>query len=183
MKKNLLTKITLCAILSAFATITFTIENLFPPLFIPGSRMGLSNVFILLSAILLGGKYAFCTLIIKSTLGSLFAGNVSQIIYALPAGAIALSIELAILFFIKRTSIVSISVCGAVINATLQNLTFCLITGTIEFLCYLPYLSLISIFSGLIVGLAVYLIIKHLPIESLTHNLNEHNVRENKIEN
>lgn len=171
MKKRLLTKITLCAILSAFATITFTIENLFPPLFIPGARMGLSNVFILLSAILLGGKFAFFTLIIKSTLGSLFAGNVSQIIYSLPAGMITLSIELVLLFFTKKVSILSVSVCGAVVNVTLQNLTFCLVTGTIEFLCYLPYLSLISIFSGLIVGFAVYLIIKHLPIERLTQNL------------
>jgi uncharacterized membrane protein len=47
-------KITLTAILSALALITFLIESLFPPLFIPGARLGLANLFILIAIVILG---------------------------------------------------------------------------------------------------------------------------------
>ena len=105
-------KVTLCAILSALGTIAFTIEGLFPPLFLPGARLGVSNIFILLAAIILGGKYAFITLMVKTVLGSLFAGNLSMILYSLPAGAIALTVELIIIYIIRKTSVVAVSVGG-----------------------------------------------------------------------
>ncbi len=158
-------KVTLCAVLSALGTIAFTIEGLFPPLFLPGARLGVSNIFILLSAILLGGKYGFITLIVKTVLGSLFAGNLSMILYSLPAGAVALTVELIIIYIIKKTSVLAVSVAGAVLNTTVQNIAFCLITGASEYLAYLPYLALISVISGLFVGFAVYLILRYLPIK------------------
>jgi len=167
MRRNTTTfKITLCAVLTAFALITFVLEGLFPPLFLPGARMGISNVFILLTAIILGYKYGYAVLIVKTVLGSLFAGNVSAVMYSLPSGAIALALELILLHFCKNVSIISVSVLGAVVNATGQNLVFCLVTGATEYLAFLPYLSLISIVSGIIVGFTVYLAVKKLPIGS-----------------
>lgn len=156
-------KITLCACLSALGTIAFTIESLFPPLFLPGARLGISNVFILLSAILLGGKYGYITLAVKTILGSLFSGNPSMILYSLPAGVVALTIELIIIYLIKKTSVLATSVAGAVINTTVQNLIFCLVTGAFEYLAYLPYLAIISLISGIFVGFAVYLVLRYLP--------------------
>ena len=163
MKNVRLYKLVLCALLSALALITFTIESLFPPIILPGARLGLSNVFILLCLILLGVPYAFSALVIKTIIGSLFAGNISMILYSLPAGAIALSIEIIILYFVKKSSIVSVSVAGAILNSALQNLTFCIVTGFIEYLSYLPYLTLIAIPSGVLIGFIVYLIAKRLP--------------------
>ena len=92
--KNLITKkITLCALLSTFALIVFMLEGLFPPIIIPGAKMGLSNVFILLGIIILGHWYGFAILLVKVVLGSVFAGNVSGIIYSLPAGLITCIFE------------------------------------------------------------------------------------------
>ena len=88
--------------------------------------MGISNIFILLTAVILGGKYGFSVLIVKTVLGSLFAGNISAVIYSLPSGAVALTLELLLLRFSNRVSVVAISVLGAVINSVGQNLTFCL---------------------------------------------------------
>ena len=79
MKHSLTYKISLCALLSAFALISFVLEGLFPPLFRPGARMGLSNVFILIAIYFLGAKYALAVLVIKTVLGSLFGGNISAI--------------------------------------------------------------------------------------------------------
>ena len=159
MNKTKTFKFTLCAILTAFAIITFVIENLFPPLFFPGAKMGISNVFILLSLIILGPTYAFITLVVKTVLGSLFAGNISAILYSLPAGAIALSVEILAIVLLKKVSVVAVSILGAVINISLQNVTFCLLTNTIQYLYYLPDLALIGVVSGLIVGFTTYLIV------------------------
>ena len=155
-------KISLCGILSAAALISFMLENLFPPIILPGARLGISNAFILLSAILLGWKYGIATLIIKTVIGSIFAGNLSAIIYSLPAGLIALTLELILLHFMS-VSVVATSVLGAVINTTVQNLTFCLVTNAVEYLIYLPYLGLIGAVGGVAVGLIVYLVVKKLP--------------------
>ena len=172
MKKLPLYKITACAILTALALISFMIESLFPPILIPGARLGVSNVFILLSLILLGTPYAFITLTIKCLLGSIFAGNISAILYSLPAGLISLGIETIILLFYKKFSIVAVSTAGGILNLTVQNVAFCLITNSIEYLYYLPYLALIGSISVLTVGFIVYLIVKFLP-DSITNKLFE----------
>lgn len=163
MTNSLLKKIAFCGILSTLALISFLIENLFPPLFFPGARMGVSNLFILIALIYLSPKYAYATVIIKTVIGSIFSGNPSAVLYSLPAGLISLTAEWLLLYYCKQVSIVAISVLGAVINICTQNIVFMLLTHTPEYLIYLPYLSLISIFSGLIVGLTTYLIIKKIP--------------------
>ena len=181
MKRISTFKLVFCGIFSALATVAFIIESLFPPLFLPGARMGVSNIFILLSALTLGSVYGFITLFVKVTLGSLLSGNVFSIVYSLPSGMIALAVELLILNFCNQVSIVCISVFGAVLNITVQNATFCLITKTTEYLYYLPYLSLMGIIGGLIVGFAVYLIIKILPNKLFSKIYNE-NEQEKKLE-
>lgn len=163
MRNLSLKKLALCGLLSALSLITFLIENLFPPLIIPGAKIGLSNVFILLSALILGAGYGYITLIIKVLLGSFFSGNISAIVFSLPSGAIALTLEVIALYFIKRSSIISVSVLGAVVNITTQNLIFCIYTQTPQYLVYLPYLALIGVLGGIITGFAVYIICKRLP--------------------
>ena len=163
MRNKRIYKIALTGLFAALATIAFTIESLFPPIILPGARMGISNVFILLSTITLGVGSGFATLIIKIVLGSLFSGNLSSMLFSLPAGIVSLSIETVLIFAVKNISIPAVSVAGAVVNTTLQNTVFCLVTKTAEYLCYLPYLALISAVTGLIVGFAVYLAVKKLP--------------------
>lgn len=160
-------KITFTALYSALALIAFYVESLFPPLIIPGAKMGVSNIFILLSVITISPIHGFITLITKVVFGSLFIGNFSAILYSLPSGIIAVIVEIIILRYSKKVSIISTSICGAVINITLQNLVFCLITGTVGYLVYLPYLAIIGVVGGTITGLTVYLAIKRLPTLSV----------------
>lgn len=164
MKKENVKKIALCGILTALAVISFTIESLFPPLIIPGARMGISNIFILFAIICLGYKYGLAVMIIKVILGSLFSGNVSSLIYSLPAGLISCIIEILFIERFEKFSIVSISVLGSVLNVSTQNFIFCLVTNTMEYLRYLPYLVCIGAVTGLIVGFTLYLLIKKIPL-------------------
>ena len=175
MKNKHVFNLSLAGLFACLATITFTLESLFPPIIIPGARMGLSNVFILLSALTLGYEYGFAVLIIKTVLGSLFSGNISALMYSLPCGLIALTIQLILFFNFRKVSILAVSVFGAVINIVLKNLVFCLITKTFEYLVYSPYLSVIGAISGFIVGLCVYAVIKKLPESFFLHNKGEKN--------
>lgn len=170
MKKTF--KFSMCALLSGLALLSFMLENLFPPLIIPGARMGISNVFILLAIFMLGKWYAFAVLIIKCVLGSIFAGNPSAMLYSIPSGVISLLIQMLLILKVKNLSLVSISILGAVINITIQNVVFCIIGNALIYMYYLPYLLLVSLLSGLIVGCATLLLVKKLP-EKLFDKTNE----------
>lgn len=163
MKKTSLNKITFTAMLSALALIAFMLENLLPPLVLPGARLGLSHVFILLAVIVIGNGYGYAVFIVKVTLGSIFAGNVSSLIYSLPAGAVALTSEIFLLNFYRKFGVISVSIFGGSINLLLQNVMFSLTTGVSEYLAYAPYLALLGMISGAIVGTIVYLTDKKLP--------------------
>ncbi|MBQ9514423.1 MAG: Gx transporter family protein [Clostridia bacterium] len=154
-------KIVLCALFSALSVISFLIENLFPPIIIPGAKLGVSNIFILLSVVILGGAYGYATLIVKILFGSLFAGNISMALYSFPAGIIALSVEIPLIKKTKAFSLLAVSVVGSLLNLTVQTTVFCLITKSFEYFSYLPYLALIGAISGAIVGASVSLIITY----------------------
>jgi heptaprenyl diphosphate synthase len=172
MRKDISRKITITAVLSALSTLAFMLESLFPPLIIPGARMGLSNVFILFTVIVVGYRYGFIVMIVKIILGSTFSGNLSAILYSLPAGLMSCAIQVCLVHFTKNVSLLAISVFGAVVNSVIQNVVFCLVTKTWEYLSYVPYLSLVAIISGLIVGFATYLLIKKIPLKFIAETNN-----------
>lgn len=163
-------KITVSGILAAFALIAFMLENLFPPLFVVGGRLGIANFFVLTAGILLGFWYGAGVLAVKCVLGSIITGNFGAILYSLPAGCIAYAVQMAVILFAPKTSVICASVLGGVINACLQNITFCLITATPEYITYIPYLALVGVIGGAVVGTAVYLTIKNIP-ERVFYNL------------
>ena len=156
-------KIAFTAALSALALIAFMLENLFPPLFIVGGRIGIANFFVLIAGIVCGFRYGFSALAVKAVLGSILTGNAGAILYSLPAGAVAYTAEMVIILFAPKISLIAASVLGGTVNACLQNAAFCLITKTPEYFAYMPYLALIGLLGGAIVGTAAYLTIKHLP--------------------
>lgn len=164
MKKFSTKKIAGLGVLTALALITFIIESLFPPLFIPGAKMGLSNVFTLLALYFYGGGYALITVLAKCILGSLFTGNFSTLMYSLPAGIISLTFEFILVkFAFEKVSVIAVSVGGAVIHNAVQNAVFSLVTNATEVFSLLPYLTLVGVIAGLAVGFAVYIILKTLP--------------------
>ena len=68
-------KIATLAIFTALSLITFIIENQFPPLFFPGAKMGLANIFSFAALIMFSPLEAFAIIAIRTGLGAIFAGN------------------------------------------------------------------------------------------------------------
>ena len=153
------------ALLAALGLITFLIENLFPPLFFPGAKMGLANIFSLAALILFGPADAFAVLTARTLLGAMFAGNASSLMYSLTGGCAAMAVSAILIYALyPKVSIIAVSIVAAIMHNIVQNLVFVGISQTALTFSYMPYLALLGILSGAIVGLAVMLIFKRVPL-------------------
>lgn len=162
-------RLALLAVLSAMALISFMIEGLFPPLFLPGAKMGISNIFSMLALLLLGPLEAIVVVAVRTVLGSLFGGGISTLLYSFSAGMVAIVVGCYLVrFAFPKVSIVAISVVSAVVHNVSQVLVFCLASNTPQMLYYAPWMALLGIVAGVIVGFAVWLIVKNLPQKMLS---------------
>ena len=152
-------------VLTAMGLIMFMVESLFPPLFLPGAKMGLSNIFSLLTLFVLGPTEAIILVVIRTTLGSIFTGNVSTLMYSLTAGLVSVVVSVILVEFVyPKVSIVAISVVAAVMHNLTQNIVFCLVSNTPEMFSYMPWLALLGVVAGIIVGFAVWFILRAVPM-------------------
>lgn len=157
-------RIATLAVLCAMGLIMFMVESLFPPLILPGAKMGLSNIFSMLTLFLLGPTEAFVLVVIRTVLGSMFTGNMSTLMYSLTAGVVSVVVSSALVqLAYPRVSIVAISVVSAIMHNVTQNVVFCLVSNTPEMFSYMPWLALLGILAGVIVGFAVWFILKAIP--------------------
>ena len=157
-------RIALVALLTAASLIVFVVENAFPPLILPGAKLGLANLFTLLALVVLTPIDALIIFLIRAVLGNIIVGNPSALLYSIPAGLIALTVSAVLIrLCMDKISIVAISVASAVTHNVVQNLVFCLTSGSTAVLSYTPYLALLGVLSGVIVGVAAYFILRYLP--------------------
>ncbi len=157
-------RIALVALLTAASLIVFVVENAFPPLILPGAKLGLANLFTLLTLVVLTPIDALIIFLIRAVLGNIIVGNPSALLYSIPAGLIALAVSAVLIrLCMDKISIVAISVASAVTHNVVQNLVFCLTSGSTAVLSYTPYLALLGVLSGVIVGAAAYFILRYLP--------------------
>lgn len=158
-------RLTRTALFAAIALIVFMVENAFPPLmaFAPGAKLGLSNAVILSALILLGYTDAFMVLLVKVLLGSVFSGNVSALLYSMPAALLSYA-TMAILyrFVFDKISIPSISLLSAVVFNGVQLGVAGYIAG-VNLAGILPVMLLASVIAGLIVGMTSWLLVRYLP--------------------
>ena len=157
-------KIATLAVFTTLSLITFIIENQFPPMFIPGARMGLANIFSFAALIMYSPIEAFLIVAIRCGLGAVYAGNVSALLYSFTGGVIALAVSSVLMYTLyPRISVTAVSVTAAVCHNVTQNVVFVLMSGTVNMFVNLPYLVLLGIASGAIVGGVVMLVFKKVP--------------------
>lgn len=162
--KSAAKKIAVLAIFTALSLVTFIIENQFPPLFIPGAKMGLANIFSFAALIMYSPVEAFIVVAVRTGLGAVYAGNVSALLYSFTGGIVSMTVSSVLMYAVyPKISLMSVSVIAAVAHNVTQNLVFAGISGTPLTLGYMPYLVLIGIVSGAVVGAVIMLIFKKVP--------------------
>lgn len=156
-------KITISALMAALALIFSYIEVIIP--FnpgIPGIKLGIANLVIIVALYYLGAKYAFTVNLIRVLIaGFLFTGFFGAA-YSL-AGAL---LSFAVMIFLKRTklfSVVGISMAGGVAHNLGQLLVAAFLIANTKIFLYFPVLIFSGMISGTAIGVLSYLILKRLP--------------------
>ena len=162
--KNAAKKIAVLAIFTALSLIMFIIENQFPPMFFPGAKMGLANIFSFAALIMYSPVEAFIIVAVRTGLGAVYAGNVSALLYSFTGGMVSMTVSSLLMYTVyPKISVMSVSVLAAVAHNVTQNIVFVLISGTTLMFGYMPYLILIGVLAGAIVGAVIMLVFKKMP--------------------
>ena len=155
-------KLTQCAMLTALALIFSYIEFLVPiSIGLPGIKLGIANIVIVVAIYKLGGTYGFVINIARILLSALLFGNMFSAIYALCGGLVSL----AIMLLLKKTnlfSVVGVSMAGGVFHNVGQILMAIILVGSGKVLYYFPVLLLAGMATGIINGFIDTLILRAL---------------------
>ena len=149
------------AFLGLFVALAFVlsyIEFLLPlNIGIPGAKIGLANLAVMVTLYTVGEKNAIALSLIRVVLVGLTFGNVSMMLYSL-AGAV---LSLAAMLIAKKTgklSIAGVSVIGGVFHNIGQIIVAMLVLETDSLFYYLPFLIIVGTVSGVVIGLVAGLI-------------------------
>ena len=145
-------KTALLGVLTAVAFILNYLESLLPSFIpVPGVKIGLANIAVLVALYTLGLSYAAVLAAVRVVLSGLTFGSLFSMLYSF--AGLALAIPLMIL--LKRTkkfSVIGVSVAGSVAHNLGQLICALFLVGG-AILYYAPLLILSGIAAGLVTGL------------------------------
>lgn len=159
LKKNIF-----LSILVSIGLALSVLESSIPlPIAIPGARLGLSNMVILITLVVFGFKEGLIVSGLKSIVLMLVTGSISSFIYSF-SGAIVSCVLMYLVYnyFSKIFSLIGVSIFGALFHNFAQVTVASIMLSNSRIYTYLPFLMLTSIFTGYFVGLSSTYIIKNL---------------------
>lgn len=157
-------KLAVLALLTNLSLITFILESLLPSMVIPGAKPGLANIFSLIALIMYSPWEAFAVVAVRTLLGAVYAGNVSALLYSFTGGIVSMGVSAILLYKVHpRVSLMAVSVAAAAAHNITQNIVFVFLSGSILMFGYIPYIILLGVVSGAVVGGVTMLIFRGVP--------------------
>lgn len=135
-------------LLLAFALLLSYVESLIPFFFgVPGMKLGLANLAVLLALYLFGGREAFLLNVLRILLSSFLFGNMSMFFYS-AAGGIFSFLVMLLMKRVKKFSMIGVSMGGGVFHNVGQVLVAFLVVRTEGIFYYAPALLVMGIVTG-----------------------------------
>ena len=155
-------KMALLGILTAGAIIIAVLESFIPSVGIPGVKLGLANIVILIILYELGIVEAILVNVLRVIAVSLIRGTFLSMGFLMSLTGCFLSLGVMIIFYllIKKFSIIGVSVIGSIFHVTGQVLIAMLFLGSAYIILYLPIIGVSAIITGVFVGISAQMIIK-----------------------
>lgn len=155
-------KMALLGVLTAAAIVIAILESFIPSIGIPGVKMGLANIVILIILYELGIWEAGVVNLLRVLVVSLVRGTFLSMGFLMSLTGAALSFGIMVLFYllIKKFSIIGVSVIGSVFHVTGQIIIAMIFLGSAYIFLYLPIIAISAIITGVFVGIIAQLIIK-----------------------
>ena len=159
-------RLTLCAILIALALALSYTERFIPlqmvvPL--PGVKLGLANIVTLMALYLMGPQSAFAILIPRCIFGAIFGGGITGLAFSLTGGILAMAV-MCLGRKVPIFSIYGVSILGAAAHNIGQILAAMVLMNSVYIGAYLPYLLVVSLFTGFATGAACAGVLKAVRI-------------------
>ena len=155
-------KMALLGVLTAAAIVVAILESFIPSVGIPGVKLGLANIVILVILYELGIVEAIIVNLLRVLVVGLVRGTFLSMGFLMSLSGAVLSLTIMIVFYllIKRFSIIGVSVIGSIFHVSGQILIAMLYLGTAYIVLYLPIIAISAIITGVFVGIVAQLIIK-----------------------
>ena len=149
-------------IFTSLALILAFIESQIPTIVpIPGIKIGLPNIAIVIILYKLGFKEAISVNVIRVIIVSLLFGSALSFIYSL-CGAICSTFIMFILKKLQKLSLITISVLGAVTHNICQIIVAIFVLDLLQLIYYLPVLLFSGTIAGVFVGLISGIVLKRI---------------------
>ncbi len=149
-------------LLLAFALILSYVETFIPfSPGIPGMKLGLANLAVLLCLYMFGSRDALLLTIVKALFSGLLFGNLFMILYSL-AGAL---LSWIVMSMMKRTDcfhLPVISGAGGIMHNMGQLLVAFFAVETYGVIYYMPVLIIAGLITGIIIGISANLLLPYL---------------------
>ncbi len=161
MKNSKAKNAALFGLMVALAFVFSYLESLLPLNFgIPGVKLGLANLVVVVVLYVSGVKTAMPIALIRIVLAGLTFGNTYSLAYSLAGGLLSF----AVMALCKRTklSVLGVSMLGGVSHNIGQIAVAAVLMGTYRIAYYLPVLLVAGMVTGLLLGIAARLIISRL---------------------
>ena len=154
-------KMALLGVLTAVAIVIAILESFIPSVGIPGVKLGLANIVILIILYELGIWEAAVVNLLRVLVVSLVRGTFLSMGFLMSLTGCVFSLGIMILFYllIKQFSIIGVSVIGSIFHVAGQILIAMIYLGSAYIFLYLPVIAVSAIITGVFVGVVAKLII------------------------
>ena len=167
-------KMALLGVLTAAAIVIAILESFIPSVGIPGVKLGLANIVILIILYELGIWDAITVNLLRVLVVSLVRGTFLSMGFLMSLTGCVLSLGIMILFYllIKKFSIIGVSVIGSLFHVTGQILIAMIFLGSAYIFLYLPVIAISAIITGVFVGIVAKLNINTVVIKKQREKYN-----------
>ena len=154
-------KMALLGVLTAAAIVIAILESFIPSVGIPGVKLGLANIVILIILYELGIWEAVVVNLLRVLVVSFVRGTFFSMGFLMSLTGCVFSLGIMILFdlLIKKFSIIGVSVIGSLFHVAGQILIAMIFLGSAYIILYLPVIAISAIITGVFVGIVAKLII------------------------
>ena len=154
-------KMALLGVLTAGAIVIAILESFIPSVGIPGVKLGLANIMILIILYELGIVEAVIVNLLRVLVVGLVRGTFLGMGFFMSLTGAVFSLGIMILFYllIKKFSVIGVSVIGSIFHVGGQILIAMIYLGSAYIVLYLPVLAISAIITGVFVGIVARLII------------------------
>lgn len=150
-------KISVISMFSAFAILAAYVESFIPSIGVPGAKLGLANIAVILALYILDAESAIIIDVVRIVIVGLLFGSLISISFSLAGAFVSLTVMIVLKKFFNF-SIITVSIFGGFFHNVGQIIVAKILVDSYSILIYLPVLLIVGIVTGLIIGILAKLL-------------------------